>query len=59
MILGGFMKKKDFETFSKAYIQTDTFKTLVIEKHLIDFPFDKSEHKFDYICSVLKYEDRL
>ena len=45
MILGGYMKKKDFEINSNAFIQTDTFKNLVIEKHLIDFPFDKSEHK--------------
>ena len=51
--------KQNFEEFSKSYLNGDTFKKIAIDNKLVDFPFDKTDNKFDYIKEVLKYKDSI
>ncbi len=52
-------KKLNFEEFSTNFLNRDNFKKLAVDNKLIDFPFDKTDNKFDYIKEVLKYKDSI
>ena len=52
-------QKLNFEEFSTNFLNGDNFKKLAVDNKLIDFPFDKTDNKFDYIKEVLKYKDSI
>ncbi len=52
-------QKLNFEGFSTNFLNGDNFKKLAVDNKLIDFPFDKTDNKFDYIKEVLKYKESI
>ncbi len=51
--------KLNFQDFSTQFMNGDTFKRIVVDQKLLDFPYDKVDNKFDYIKEVTKYKDSI
>jgi hypothetical protein len=51
--------KLSYQDFSSSFMNGDSFKKIVVDNKLIDFPVDKTDNKFDYIKEVIKYRESI